>query len=206
MIWLIKGIILGAGLSILVGPILFALVQAGVERGFRAGLMVGLGIWISDLLFILGSYWGMNWLETITRWDGFQPTLAAAGGIVLIIIGLGTYLSKPPKLSDNISLARTYGKLFIKGFLINTLNPFTVFFWLSMVTTIVLPNELDNLLSTIFFSGILGTLVVLNSLQVFGAKKVRHFLTPDNISMIRKISGIGLLLFGVILMVRGIFY
>ncbi len=197
--------VLGAGLSILVGPILFALVQAGVERGLRAGLMVGLGIWVSDLLFIVGAYWGMNWLEAIANWNGFQVTLAAAGGIILIIMGIGTMLGAPPEIDANMHFSKDYGKLWLKGFLINTINPFTVFFWLSMVTSVILPNQLDLINSCIFFTGIMGTLVVINSLEVGLAKIIRRYLTPENILFLRKISGVALVLFGIGLMLRGVF-
>ena len=77
--YLLKGIMLGLLLSILVGPILFALIQAGIERGFRAGAMIGLGIWISDLLFILFAYFGISYLLDILEWDWFELTLGIAG-------------------------------------------------------------------------------------------------------------------------------
>ena len=57
---LIEGIKVGLILCFLIGPIFFALVQTGVEEGLRAGTAVGLGIWISDLIFILGVYRGIS--------------------------------------------------------------------------------------------------------------------------------------------------
>ena len=47
-----SGILLGLTLSILTGPILFTIIQTSIEEGFRAGITVASGIWISDLLFI----------------------------------------------------------------------------------------------------------------------------------------------------------
>ena len=43
---LLIGLQYGLFLSILVGPLLVALVQTGFEQGMRAGFMVGLGIWL----------------------------------------------------------------------------------------------------------------------------------------------------------------
>ena len=66
---LLQGIQTGLVLCIMLGPIFFALVQAGVERGMRAGLMVGLGIWISDLIFILSIFFGASFIVTVTEWE-----------------------------------------------------------------------------------------------------------------------------------------
>ncbi len=48
---LIEGMLLGFTLSLMIGPLFFAIVQAGLAGGFRAGAMMAAGIWISDLLF-----------------------------------------------------------------------------------------------------------------------------------------------------------
>ena len=50
--FLLKGLSYGVVLSFLVGPIVFTLLQASLERGIKIALSVGLGVWISDFLFI----------------------------------------------------------------------------------------------------------------------------------------------------------
>ena len=53
----------------MLGPIFFALIQAGIEQGFRAGAMVGFGVWVSDFLFVASVYWGVSYIMAITAWD-----------------------------------------------------------------------------------------------------------------------------------------
>lgn len=138
--YLLEGIQLGLALAILTGPLLFALLQASLERGVRGGMMVALGIWISDVLFLAGVYSGLNYVEQLVRWDGFETTLGLAGSLILAGFGLAALLSPPPAPEQLMEVTRpgkTWGALLLKGFLINTINPFTVFFWFSVMTGLV---------------------------------------------------------------------
>ena len=90
---LFEGIWFGLMLAVLAGPILFALLQAGIEQGFKAGMMVALGVFFSDVLFVLTVYFGLTYILAIVNLDGFKITLGVAGGIALILIGIGTLLS-----------------------------------------------------------------------------------------------------------------
>ncbi len=193
---------LGLLLSIMIGPIVFALIQAGIERGFRAGAAIGVGIWLSDLIYILLSYFGVSYLLNMLEWDGFKLTLGIAGGLVLIITGIITLFSRPPQIDKPSGISDSYLSLWLKGFLINTVNPFTVFFWTSVTTTVVAKDNLDGQDAAILFGGILGTLIVTDSLKVLLAKSIRRWLKPKHILLTRRISGLALVIFGIVLMVR----
>lgn len=200
--FLFQGILLGLLLTIMVGPILFALIQAGIERGFRAGAMIGLGIWISDLIYIMFAYFGISYLINIMEWSGFELTLGIAGGFVLIITGILTILRKPPEIGRSYGLSDSYLALWVKGFLINTVNPFTVFFWVTVMTTIVAKNNLDGKNAAFLFGGIMGTIIITDSLKILLAKAIRRWLKPKHILWTRRISGFALVVFGIVLMVR----
>lgn len=202
---LINGIKYGLFLTILVGPLVFALIQAGVERGFRAGSMIGLGIWISDLLFILAVYYGFSYVKAVTEWQYFELTVGTAGGIILIATGLFTLMSKTPDINQSKKITGTYLALGIKGFLINTLNPFTVFFWVLVMTTVVAENAYTPEKSFLYFGGILGTIVVTDSLKVLLAKKLRHYLEVHHLVWVRRVTGIALIIFGIVLIGRVVF-
>ena len=142
LIW--QGVLYGIGLSFLVGPLLFALIQTSIEEGFRAGWVVGLGIWISDILFVSVAYFFISFVNKIVQWEGLKLTLGIAGGIVLISLGIGSLLSKPPvikNMKDKAVRQNSYLSLWLKGFLLNTINPFTFIFgpaspdWFSPIKT-----------------------------------------------------------------------
>ena len=202
----IQGIIWGLGLAILVGPLLFALIQESIERGWVAGLMVGLGIWVSDALFIAAVYFGMNSILEITNWSGFELTLGIAGCIILLVVGFGTIFGKPPEFNmeekNKGQQAKSYGALWLKGFLINTINPFTFVFWFTVTPTVILKAGADEFGMISFYAGILGTILFTDSLKIFLAKLIRKKLQPKHILKMRKISGSALVIFGIILLVR----
>ncbi|MFT5165929.1 MAG: threonine/homoserine/homoserine lactone efflux protein [Saprospiraceae bacterium] len=199
---LLSGIKYGLFLTILVGPLVFALIQTGVERGFRAGTMIGFGIWISDLLFIFAVYYGFSHVKSIIEWEYFELTVGIIGGIILMITGVFTLISKTPDINKNKKITGTYLMLWIKGFIINTLNPFTVFFWVLVMTTVVANNNYSPHQSLLYFGGILGTIMLTDSLKVLLAKRLRHYLEVHHLTWVRRVTGVALFIFGVVLIGR----
>ena len=202
---LLDGIKIGLALSLLVGPIFFALIQTGVEEGVKAGTMVGLGIWISDFLFIAGVYWGLSFIQDLTSSGNLALYMGLIGSVILTIFGLWTFFSRP-----NLAHYRrfkpirstSYLSLWLKGFLINTANPFTLLFWIGVSGTVVLKGGLNGAQSALFFAGLLGTIVMTDVTKVYLAKKIRRFMRPKHFFWMRRISGVALMVFGVALLLR----
>lgn len=207
MNYLWEGIKVGLILSSMIGPIFFALVQTSVEEGFRAGTMVGLGIWISDLIFISCVYFALNFVSKLVNTDHFALYLGWGGSITLFIFGLGVLLT-PPKANWQISAARfsSYWALWLKGFLVNTINPFTFFFWLGLSTTVVIQGALNPIQVIQYFGGILGTIVLTDFTKVALAKKIRTYMRPIHLLWMRRISGGALIVFAVALLIRVIWF
>lgn len=203
---LLEGIKVGLILSFMIGPIFFALVQTSVDEGFRAGMMVAVGIWVSDTSYVLGVYFGVSLLANVVNTQTFTLTLGIAGSILLTIFGLATLLTIPKGLLTNTlpeyKRSSSYLSLFIKGFLINTINPFTVFFWTSLMGSVVIKDGFNGTQAFVFFAGVLGTIVVTDLLKVFLAKRIRYSLRPVHLLWLRRISGAALIAFGVVLLVR----
>ena len=201
------------------GPILFALLQAGIEQGFRAGMMVAIGVFISDVIFVGTVYFGLSCILEIINLDGFELTLGLVGGVALIMIGLGTILSKPPTIpeddffleknkSDNLLEEKNEKhkssllSLFAKGFLVNTINPFTFFFWGVVATAKMAESNFSDDDFFLFFGGILLVIIASDTLKVYLAKTIRKKLKPEKIVLVRNISGVAFVIFGIILMIR----
>lgn len=215
---LIEGLLFGLTLTVMAGPILFALLQAGIEYGFRAGMMVALGVFISDLSFVIILYFGLGYIEAVVNLEGFESTLGVVGGIALILIGLGTYFLKPRAMPDEQFFSKEeikedlaeipsvdnipYFKLWGKGFFVNTLNPFTFFFWGVIAAGKLAESGFSKNEFFLFFGAILFVILVSDTLKVYLAKVIRKYLKPKNILMVRKVSGIAFVVFGVVLMVR----
>lgn len=205
MIELWNGILMGLALAILVGPILFSLIQRSIEQGVRAGLWVAFGIWVSDLLFIGGIMLGVTHIAKMIKSPLFEPILGVLGGLVLIGIGVGMFISKPAEnmgANNGLEILSSEWKLSLEGFLLNTINPFSVIFWTSLITAKSIETDLFSINNYLFFGSILGTIIITDTLKVILAKKISTYLQPRHILRMRKISGIALLLFGIVMMIR----
>ncbi len=202
----LNGLLFGLTLTILLGPIFFALVQAGLERGFRAGFAMGMGIWVSDVIFIVAVYLSVSRIVGVTEIEGFKLWVGIAGGVILLLIGLLTLLGKPPEMNASIltkkKLGASYLVLGIKGFLINTINPFTFFFWISVMTAVVLKEEYSVSDATQFFVAIMLIIVTSDMAKVYLAKYISSKLKAHHVLWMRRISGSALIAFGIALMVR----
>jgi len=200
----LQGLQYGLLLTIMVGPIFFAIIQTGVEEGFKAGATVGLGIWFSDLLYILFVYFSVAFASQLLQNRIFTLSTGIIGSGILIAIGIGVFLSKAPSFSHTHEAKRksSYFSLFSRGFLINTINPFTIFFWFSIMSSIVVNNTLSTSQASLFFGTIMGTIIITDLLKAFLAKKISAKLTQSHIALTRKITGIILVLFGIGILVR----
>ena len=200
---ILDGLLLGLTLAILLGPIFVALTQTGIQRGVRAGLSVGTGIWISDILVIVTAYFFIKEIDEIAQNKSFHQWMGWIGGLILIIFGIIS-LVKKPKLDEKIPAfnAKSYAGYWTKGFAVNFFNPFTFVFWISVMTTYVIGKKIDGPDATLLFGSIMFTIIVTDSLKVVLAKLIRKKLTHNHIILFGKLAGVILITFGVILILR----
>lgn len=208
-----EGIKVGLVLTLMIGPLFFTLVQTGVEEGFRAGAAVGLGIWVSDFLFMLLVYSGMSAVAHALAKSNITQIIGLGGSVLLSSFGLAMLLSVPRNLylQDPLSTvsigtrSSSYISLWLKGFLINSVNPFTLFFWLGLMSTVMVRQDFGGRDALAYFSGILGVIVLGDLAKVLLAKKIRRVLKPFHLLWLRRISGAALIIFGVVLLARVLF-
>lgn len=221
---ILQGALLGLSLSFMVGPLLFAIIQASLERGFRAGLALAAGIWTSDATYILLVYRGVDALAALTALPHFRLWAGLAGGLVLVLFGLGTLLRRhvptaadPPTAADRVldvldgpeppGVEHNWMRwglpgYWLRGFLLNMINPFTVFFWLGIASAVVVPDQWAPAQTLRFFGGMLMALIATDLLKIYAAKRVRRFLTPGHTLWIQRGIGLTLLVFGIVLVIR----
>jgi len=199
---LLQGITLGLGLSILVGPILITILQSSLEYGKWAGFAVGAGIWMSDLVYIALTYFGLSQVRQFTNWSNFELFTGVIGGLILIGFGCGIFFVKvndPQLRATQTGLPYSPIKQFFKGFAINTFNPFTIFFWIGLSSTVVIEASYSIKEAFFFYGGILGALVATDTLKIIASDWLRQYLSVKRIVLFRRIAGSVLILFGIVL-------
>lgn len=200
-----QAILVGFFLAFMIGPVFFMLIQTSIVKGARAAIMFDLGVVLGDIAFILIAYFGSKSLLERIKDD---PRLFFIGGIILLVYGIITYLDKSQKTvvdDENLVLPEktNYLKLFIKGFLLNFINVGVLAFWLGMIV-VVGPNlEMDSHKIFNYFSIILISYFITDLGKILLAKQLKKKLTPAVIYKVKRGMGILLMVFGVVLMLKG---
>jgi threonine/homoserine/homoserine lactone efflux protein len=205
---ILQAFILGLTISIMVGPIFFAVIEITLSKGFKAGLGINVGAWVSDILFVLMSYFGLHFVSQFTSLPNFKLTIGVIGGIILIITGIFSLLNtrkvELAKSKSSFENQKNYFGLASKGFIINLFNPFNLIFWLGITTNSIKCKENGPIGQEIFLFALVSTIILFDMLKLILAKKIRNRLSQKNILKTRKIAGFILMILGVLLIIRSL--
>ncbi len=198
---IIKGLGIGLILVLSVGPVIFTILKQSLNNGHRGGFSFVIGVWISDILLVVISN---VFSELVKQMLKFQSTIAIFGSVFLIGMGVFYVFFKKVNLqradiSGETRFSKSdFAKTMLSGFFINTLNPSVMIFWLVNATTFAATHGIWQ--RVIIFSTCLGINIIADVLKVLMAGKIRDKLTVHNISLINKISGSILVIFGLALL------
>ncbi len=201
-----EGILLGLLVAVSLGPAFFAIIQTGINKGFKHGIFMAIGISLSDILLVSISY-----LIGAQLFDDPQNKVYVGliGGIILIIFGSVSWAKKPDILKRrNIKYTTPTDKPLyyysIRGFFLNIANPFLFFFWFGALGYVGNhAPEGEMLQSTlIFFSGTFITIFATDILKSYVGGKIKGFLRPRKELFLNKTVGLALVIFGVVLIYR----
>lgn len=203
---LIEGIVLGLTLDLFFGfgPAFFAEIQTGIHRGFYKGFILTLGVFLNDLtvvaLSIIGAHVIMNTMHK-------YQILGVVGGVVLILFGIATYRNKIELTGEDeeININEPHILMYmLKGFLLNLANPFVWLFWPTVVLGVATPFMSTTEDIVLFFSGTLSMFLLVDTTKVFLASKIKNYITDKVLHLINKVAGVGLFVFGIILVIRSV--
>ena len=197
---ILKGLAMGLLLVLSVGPVIFTIVKQSINNGRSGGFSFVIGVWISDFLLVVLSN---AFSEMVTRLLDFKMQIGILGSAFLIGMGVFYLFFKKVHLHpEDISLPPLTGgdhaKILLQGFLLNTLNPAVMAFWLTASTAIAVTHSTRDRI--IIFTTALVLNMGADVIKVTLAGKLRKKLTIKNIRLINKISGLILLIFGAVLL------
>ena len=194
---IIKGSGLGLILAISVGPVIFTILKQSINNGHKGGFSFVAGVWLSDIILVVIS----NMFSSIVvEALAFKNTIGYTGAAFVISLGIYYLFFKKVYIGENNNVLlvqfgkKAFTKAFMSGFLINTLNPSVILFWLINATAFAASHTITERI--VIFGVCLLINIVADIMKVILAAKVRHSLTPHNIRIINKISGSILILFG----------
>lgn len=216
----LEGVIIGLSLALIMGfgPSFFTLIQTSISRGFKAAMLLDFGIILNDIMVV-----ALMMMTNVQFNIADKDNIIYAGisaGIILIIFGIYTFLLSPEKIihisENNTQKIDKMNEKFIdkpkwyiyitKGFIINIFNPFVWIFWITCVATASSNFGGNKYSMIIFFLGVFATVFFFDILKAAGAYSLKRFFTEKMMKIMNQIIGIILMLFGLFIAVRVIFF
>jgi len=204
---ILKAIPFGIILAFTIGPVFFVLLETGATKGFKSALIFDFGVILADIFFIIIAFFTTNKLMEKIKDD---PNFLIFGGVLLSVYGLISFIKTSKSFRSivkeyhRIEFKKNYGKLFLKGFLLNFINIGVLLGWLGLI---IIGNSItDSQEGVVAF---LATILVVYFLVDLGkiaiAKTLKSKLTPRRIFKTKKIISLVILAFGILLLVQGFF-
>jgi threonine/homoserine/homoserine lactone efflux protein len=202
---LLKGIALGFMLSISVGPVIFSIIKQSINNGYKGGFAFIAGVSLSDITLVLIS---QIFTELFRSLLDYKTQIGVGGSILLIILGVYVFFFKKVQVNeDGIHVIkmrkRDMLRTALSGYFMNTLNPSVIAFWLLIATSVV---DLSTNYRIVMFTTCLVFVLAADVAKVLLAGRLRQKLTPHNIHLINKLSGLILAGFGIALIIGTLWY
>lgn len=200
------GLSLGFFLSFMIGPVFFILLETSLTKGFRAAISFDIGVVLADVCFIAIAYFSsFQLIEKIKD----EPSLFLFGGAIMMAYGVISLvqinrLKRTEIHIESPAYQQNYFRLAGKGFLLNFINVGVLGFWFLVIITIGPQLDMDPNRMFSFFIFVISGYFITDVIKILLAKQLRQKLTPKNITKVKKVSYVLLIIFGVVIMSKSI--
>jgi threonine/homoserine/homoserine lactone efflux protein len=190
----ISGIVFGLIISIMIGPVFFALIQTSLQEGFKAGSHLAFGVMMSDAAYIAFCYFFASQLDLT---GAHKIATGIIGGIVLI--GFGIYQGmKKIRLAEIEKKEKAFhARYALHGFIMNGANPAVLLFWLSVVSQVKLKEQYSTSHEVFFFLASLFTVFSIDLGKSYAAHRIKKVLKPHVMKIVNRVIGLILCGYGI---------
>lgn len=197
---ILQGIGAGILFSFLTGPVFFSMIKTSIEKGFKAGFSLAIGVVFSDIIFISLTIFSSQFVDYNAAYNQY---IGIIGGLFLLGIGLYYLINKVKvnyEMADIIKVRRR--GYIIKGFLMCLLSPTTLMFWI-MVGGIV-TGQLHYAMAEkiVFFVVAMATQLSVDFIKTYYAAKLRYKIKEKNIRTLNRVAGAVIIIFAIRLFIE----
>ena len=193
----IKGLLIGIFMCAPVGPVGLLSVKRTLTQGRAAGLASVLGAATADLLYCCLAGFGItlisNFLKEKHLW------LELAGGIILVLLGIKIFFSKPETQTANNGATGLLGD-FTSTFVLMFANPIPLVIFTAAFTALGVPGWKGDFISTaILVAGVFAGSALWAPILVGVATLFRPQLNSGQLRLVNQIAGVIMALLGLVL-------
>ena len=195
-----EGFLTGITLTAMVGPVTMFILRSGMQINRIAGLWAAIGTWVSDFVFIAATYWMTASLKVWIEKPDVRFWIYMIGGTGLLAMGLWMINAKKNNsMSNEYATTVGYTQAFAGGFLVNSLSPFTLFFWIG--AAFVLRMQPENPMW--YYGGLMLSLGLGDFAKAWMAPKISSWIKDRYVYWIQLIAGIAIAVTGLFIIIRG---
>jgi threonine/homoserine/homoserine lactone efflux protein len=182
-------------MSVMLGTVFFALVQTSIDRGFKSGISISLGVILSDAILITAAYFNS---ELIPKGSISEDIVRVCGAVFLCIYG---YKNLKNKSHVSYPVTRA-GRIFYfmrSGFLLNLLNPGNFIGWVVVTTNITQVARYSPQECLTYYIAALSAIFGMEILISLGAAQLKRFISDRLLNGINYGVGVLFIAFSIVL-------
>jgi threonine/homoserine/homoserine lactone efflux protein len=191
----IRGLAAGLIIAAPVGPVNVLCIQRTIERGWKSGILSGLGAALADTLYGAIAGFGISLVIQFLIREDFWIRLI--GGILLMGVGV-VYYCRPPRAPQAGAVGSSANSDFVSTFFLTVTNPTTVLSFLAVLAALGLgkPRPLwqTSFLMVGIFCGSMTWWTILASV----VNLLRSRFTNHTMRWMNRVAGIAIGAFGLV--------
>jgi threonine/homoserine/homoserine lactone efflux protein len=192
---ILKGLAIGLLAAAPTGPSGVLCIQRTLNKGRRFGFMTGLGISLSDAIYILCTSFGLSLVMDFIEDKQTFFIVKLIGCGLLLAFGIHTIRNNPfakVKKTDGDKNSKLY--YYLSGFLVSITNPLVIFIYLALFTYFSFPiSEFTGLMKGIAYMSVVGGNVLWWFFISFLINKLKNRFDLRGIWIINRILGVVLI-------------
>ncbi len=210
-----NGIFFGILISFMLGPAFFILIETSIKKGFKAAIILDIGILLSDALYLLAAFFVA---EKINHWLTTNPFVKYIAGTIFILLGIvsvykniiqiklkNSKIKEVKEIETDTSKKIIYPfQLFIKGLGLNAINPGVLIFWIAASTYATNELKLGDFQLFSFFGITLLTMFIVDIFKIYFSSRLKEKLDNKILSVIGILIGGLMVFFGVAIYLKDI--
>lgn len=203
----LKGMVVGLGASIPLGPLGVLCIQKTLSKGRMSGFFTGMGASVSDTFYATISLLGLVFVEKVI--DEHKALVFLIGGLIIAGIGLKVYITNPVRQIRQKNKKSKRAEDFFEALAMTITNPGSIFLILAMLAAVRIDitgtiGEPKSVIVTLLwgiFSGSALWWFMLSS----GVNTFRKKFRLKQLIILNRISGVVIAALGAISFCEGLF-
>jgi len=193
----ISGFLLGFGASVPIGPINILIINEAL-KSYKNAFLIGLGAMCADITYLTLIFFGI--FTHVNKHSFIFHAISFFGSVFLIYLAYKIFKSRA---IDNSKLKtqkyfKSSIKSYSKGYILTILNPYTIFFWASMLAYV---NQ-NNLHFGFTVIGLVSAIMLWITLMPFFVHKTKSFFSKKISAYINILSALIIFGFGISIFIK----